>query len=127
MFKVWPNKMGFDVGDAEVRVLSDKLRAFVPTKAKLGRSVRDGKFIRTERFRVMDFSMSTRPETCVEVCRAIGKVVEDGERVSPVPFYDGFREQASADAPKGARLLPSTPGPSEMGGPGLFDPEDDLG
>lgn len=90
-FKAWPNKMGFDVGNAEVRDLSDRLRAFVPIKPKIEAAMRDDKVIRTERFRVMDFSMSTRPETCVELCRTYGKVVEDGEQVSPVPFYEERR------------------------------------
>lgn len=53
--KPWPNRLGFDVGSAEVFIHAEKFRVFTPTKVLLVR-----------------YSTTTDPAEAVRICKAQG-------------------------------------------------------
>lgn len=71
--EAWPNGIGWDVGDAEVRDLGNRLRAFVPAD--------DGSCL------VCDVPLGTDPFVAVAICREQGviRVAEEWWPL-PVPF-----------------------------------------
>jgi hypothetical protein len=89
--KQWSNRLGWDVGQAEVRDLGSKLRAFVSMRPLRSPSVFRGREITTERYQVCDFPLGTDPSACVELTRKYGLVCDENEyrRESRVyPFID---------------------------------------
>lgn len=80
----WPNGIGWDIGDSEVRDLMTRLRAFVPVQPRHElRNVRVSCFATAERLveipqhRVMDFPLGTDPVWAVGRTREAGQLRED--------------------------------------------------
>jgi hypothetical protein len=66
--KQWPNKLGWNIGRAEVRDCVSFLRAFVPLQSRRGFP---------DRHRRMDFPIGTDPIMAVMVCAQDGTIHED--------------------------------------------------
>jgi hypothetical protein len=61
----WPNKLGWDVGSAEVRDCVTRLRVFAPLPEKYGR----------ERYTRLDVPVGVSPVAAVVACRTVGDVI----------------------------------------------------
>ncbi len=72
----WPNKLGWNVGQAEVRDLVTKLRVFTPVRGQ------------TDSHKVADVALGTDPVLAVQLCRKKGLLVEAGLRNQPVPTIE---------------------------------------
>lgn len=65
--KQWPNKLGWNVGRAEVRDCGLFLRAFVPIKPKN----------KTDRHKRLDVPIGTSPTASISACRHLGIIHDD--------------------------------------------------
>ena len=76
--KRWPNGLGWDVGQAEVRNMVKHLRVFVPIEPEYcGISLRTHRPVYRDRHKRLDVPLGTGPVIAVEQCKDIGIVHYD--------------------------------------------------
>lgn len=78
----WPNRLGWDVrvehGEAEVRNLGPRLRAFVPVAPRREWFERKRKWLYIPRYKVCDVPPGTDPLEAVRLCLKDGLLCEEG-------------------------------------------------